>query len=130
MTDMPKFADSPMSASNEVLDVGPLLSLDDVLNIRDAATYLVRVEGESMQGAGIFDGDLLVVNKGLEPVRGQIVIAVVNGEPLCKRLDFCTQGPVLRSENPRFPPRYVLEGDDFSVWGVVTHSVRSHVHRV
>lgn len=130
MTDTSKFCDSPMSASNEVLDVGPLLSLDDVLNIRDAATYLVRVEGESMQGAGIFDGDLLVVNKGLEPVRGQIVIAVVNGEPLCKRLDFCTQGPVLRSENPRFPPRYVLEGDDFSVWGVVTHSVRSHVHRV
>lgn len=130
MTETPKFADSPMSASNEVLDVGPLLSLDDVLNIRDAATYLVRVEGESMQGAGIFDGDLLVVNKAVEPVRGQIVIAVVNGEPLCKRLDFCTQGPVLRSENPRFPPRYVLEGDDFSVWGVVTHSVRSHVHRV
>lgn len=130
MTETPKFADSPMSASNEVLDVGPLLSLDDVLNIRDAATYLVRVEGESMQGAGIFDGDLLVVSKAVEPVRGQIVIAVVNGEPLCKRLDFCTQGPVLRSENPRFPPRYVLEGDEFSVWGVVTHSVRSHVHRV
>lgn len=108
----------------------PLLSLDELMNIRDAATYLVRVEGESMQGAGIFDGDLLVVNKAVEPVRGQIVIAVVNGEPLCKRLDFCTQGPVLRSENPRFPPRYVLEGDDFSVWGVVTHSVRSHVHRV
>lgn len=130
MTDTSKFCDSPVSASNEVLDVGPLLSLDEVLNIRDAATYLVRVEGESMQGAGIFDGDLLVVNKAVEPVRGQIVIAVVNGEPLCKRLDFCTQGPVLRSENPRFPPRYVLEGDDFSVWGVVTHSVRSHVHRV
>jgi DNA polymerase V len=119
-----------MPALSEVLDVGPLLSLDDVLNIRDAATYLVRVEGESMQGAGIFDGDLLVVSKGLEPVRGQIVIAVINGEPLCKRLDFCAQGPVLRSENPRFPPRYVLEGEDFSVWGVVTHSVRSHVHRV
>lgn len=119
-----------MPALSEVLDVGPLLSLDDVLNIRDAATYLVRVEGESMQGAGIFDGDLLVVNKGLEPVRGQIVIAVINGEPQCKRLDFCAQGPVLRSENPRFPPRYVLEGEDFSVWGVVTHSVRSHVHRV
>lgn len=118
-----------MSALNEVLDAGPLLSLDELMSIHEAATYLVRVEGESMQGAGIFDGDLLVVSKALEPVSGQIVIAVINGEPLCKRLDFCSQGPVLRSENPRFPPRYVLEGDEFSVWGVVTHSVRSHARR-
>ena len=104
----------------------PPLSLDELMNIRGAATYLVRVEGDSMQGAGIHSGDLLVVSKALEPVRGKIVIAVINGEPLCKRLDYCAQGPVLRSENPRFPPRYVLEGEDFSVWGVVTHSLRSH----
>lgn len=104
----------------------PVVSLDAVLNIRDAATYLVRVEGDSMQGAGIFSGDLLVVSKALEPVRGHIVIAVINGEPMCKRLDYCTGRPVLRSENPSYPTRYVLEGEEFSVWGVVTHSVRAH----
>lgn len=107
-------------------DGAPVLSLDELLNIRGAATYLVRVEGDSMQGAGIFSGDLLVVSKALESVRGHIVIAVVNGEPLCKRLDYCTGTPVLRSENPQYPPRYIMEGDEFSVWGVVTHSVRSH----
>lgn len=104
-----------------------VVSLDAVLKLREAATYLVRVEGDSMQGAGIFSGDLLVVSKALDPVRGQVVIAVINGEPMCKRLDFCTSGPVLRSESPQYPPRYIMEGDDFSVWGVVTHSVRSHV---
>jgi DNA polymerase V len=104
----------------------PVLSLDELLNIRDAATYLVRVEGDSMQGAGIHSGDLLVVSKAREPVRGDIIIAVINGEPMCKRLDFREAQPLLRSENPQYPPRYIMEGDEFSVWGVVTHSVRSH----
>lgn len=104
----------------------PVLSLDELLNIRDAATYLVRVEGDSMQGAGIHSGDLLVVSKALEAVRGNIVIAVINGEPMCKRLDYRAEQPLLRSENPQYPPRYIMEGDEFSVWGVVTHSVRSH----
>lgn len=103
-----------------------VLSLDSLLNIRDAATYLVRVEGDSMQGAGIHSGDLLVVSKALEPVRGNIIIAVINGEPMCKRLDYDGGVPVLRSENPKFASRYVLESEEFSVWGVVTHSVRSH----
>ena len=117
MTDADPFAD---------LSEHKVLSLDSLLNIRDAATYLVRVEGDSMQGAGIHSGDLLVVSKALEPVRGNIIIAVINGEPMCKRLDYSGSMPVLRSDNPKFAPRYVLEGEEFSVWGVVTHSVRSH----
>jgi len=111
-------------------ELGPFdnveLSLDEVLNIRAPGTYLVRVEGDSMQGAGIFSGDLLVVDKAVEPKRGKLVIAVVNGEPLCKRLDYTGDMPLLRSENRRYPPRYILEGDDFNIWGVVTHSLRSH----
>ncbi|WP_243787460.1 LexA family protein [Pseudomonas amygdali] len=102
------------------------LSLDELLNIRAPSTYLVRVEGDSMQGAGIFSGDLLVVDKGSDPARRAIVIAVVNGEPLCKRLDYENGAPVLRSENPRYASRYVLEGDEFSVWGGVRHSIRAH----
>lgn len=103
-----------------------ILSLDELFNIRDAATYLVRVEGDSMEGAGIFSGDLLVVSKALEPVRGNIIIAILNNDPLCKRLDFVGSMPVLRSENPHYGSRHILEGDDFSVWGVVTHSIRQH----
>lgn len=110
----------------EGVSPGEPLSLDQLLDIRAPATYLVRVEGDSMQGAGIFSGDLLVVSKALDPVRGNIVIGVVNGEPMCKRLDFAGNMPVLRSDNPAYAARYVLESDEFSIWGVVTHSVRAH----
>lgn len=102
------------------------LSIDAVLNISDPATYLVRLAGDSMEGVGMYDGDLMVVRKGIEPVRGHIVIAVVNGDAMVKRLDHSGYHPVLRSHNPNYPPRHVMEGDEFDVWGVVTHTVHAH----
>lgn len=102
------------------------ISLDELLCLRAPHVYLVRIEGDSMVGAGIFDGDLVIVDRALEPASGQIVIAAVNGEPLCKRLRREGQEVTLLSENPRFPPRYILEGDELQIWGVVTFSVRSH----
>ena len=111
-------------------ELGPFdqaeISLDQTLNIRAAGTYLVRVEGDSMQGAGIFSGDLLIVDKAIEAKAGNIIIAVIDGEPMCKRLEFTSGMPLLRSENRRYPPRYVLETEEFSIWGVVTHSLRDH----
>ncbi|WP_425503462.1 LexA family protein [Pseudomonas gingeri] len=79
--------------------------------------YLVSIEGDSMQGAGIFDGDLAVVDRPMEPLHGHIVVALLNNDPVCKRL--CKQGPevILKSENPRYPARYVMEGDELSIWG-------------
>lgn len=102
------------------------ISLDEVLNIRAPHVYLVTIEGESMQGAGIFDGDLAVVDRAREPAHGDIVVALLNNDPICKRL--CKRGRdvILLSENPKYPPRYVLEGDDLSIWGVISYSVRSH----
>ncbi|WP_419735650.1 LexA family protein [Pseudomonas sp. COR18] len=104
------------------------ISLDELLNIRAPHVYLVSIQGDSMQGAGIFDGDLVVVDRSLEPQHGNIVVALLNNDPVCKRLR--KQGPevILMSENPRYPSRYVMEGDELSIWGVVTFSVRSHVH--
>ena len=101
-------------------------SLDDLMQLRAPSVYLVRVEGDSMQGAGIFSGDLLVVDRQVQARHGHIVIAAVNGEPLCKR--FCREHGeiVLRSENKKYPARYMIEGDTFELWGVVTHSLRSH----
>ncbi|MCX4216791.1 S24 family peptidase [Pseudomonas sp. MCal1] len=103
------------------------ISLDEVLNIRAPHVYLVKIAGESMQGAGIFDGDLAVVDRSLEPAHGHIVVALLNNDPLCKRL--CIRGKeiILLSENPKYPPRYVLEGDELAIWGVIIGSVRSHV---
>ena len=105
------------------------LSLDALLSIRSPGTYLIKVEGDSMEGAGIFSGDLLVVDRSRDPVPGDIVIAVINGEPMCKRLNYAGRDPVLRSENPRYPPRFILESDSFDVWGVVRHSLRDHNRR-
>lgn len=103
------------------------ISLDEVLNIRAPHVYLVTIIGESMQGAGIFEGDLAIVDRSLEPAHGHIVVALLNNDPVCKRLCFRDKDVILFSENPKYPPRYVLEGDELSIWGVITGSVRSHV---
>jgi DNA polymerase V len=102
------------------------LSLDELLDLRAPHVYLVRVSGDSLIGAGIFDGDLLVVNRARDAKSGDIVVATLNNEPLVKRFCRETGQVVLRSENPRYAPRYVLDGDELEVWGVVAYSVRSH----
>lgn len=103
------------------------ISLDEILNIRAPHVYLISIAGDSMQGAGIFDGDLAIVDRALEAGHNDIVVALLNNDPVCKRL--CKRGSqmILLSENPKYPPRYVLEGDELSIWGVITSSVRSHV---
>jgi DNA polymerase V len=103
------------------------ISLDEILNIRAPHVYLISIAGDSMQGAGIFDGDLAIVDRALEASHNDIVVALLNNEPMCKRL--CKRGTqmILLSENSKYPPRYVLEGDELSIWGVITSSVRSHV---
>jgi DNA polymerase V len=102
------------------------ISIDELLDIRAPHIYLVRIEGSSMEGAGIFDGDMAVVDRSITAEHGHIVIAAVNTEPVCKRL--CKRGPniILMSENVGYPPRYILEGDELIIWGVVTFSVRAH----
>jgi DNA polymerase V len=102
------------------------ISLDEVLNIRAPGTYLVKVQGDSMEGAGIFCGDLLIVDKGMEATVGQIIIGVVNQEPLVKYFSIMGRQLVLRSANRKYPGRYIMEGDYFDIWGVVTHSIRDH----
>lgn len=105
------------------------ISLDEILRIRSPGTYLVRVDGHSMVGAGIFSGDILIVDKAGEAKHGSIVVAAVNGEAFCKRLCFEDGNCILRSESSKYPPRQILESDTFEVWGVVTHSVRDHDKR-
>lgn len=102
------------------------ISLDELFNLRAPHTYLVRVDGDSMVLSGIFDGDLLIVDRSREAKHGAIVIAALNNEPLLKR--FCLEGglAVLRSENAKYPPRYIMESDELSLWGVVRFSVRCH----
>ena len=102
------------------------ISLDELFAIRAPHVYLVKVEGDSMQGAGIYSGDLVIVDRGREAEHDDIVIAAVNSEPVCKRLYRRDGVVVLKSENPAYADRYILEGDELVIWGVVRYSVRDH----
>lgn len=87
---------------------------------RPAATYFVRAEGDSMLGDGIHDGDLLVVDRSLEPLPGRVVVIALEGEPTVKRLARRGGEVWLVASNPRFAP-IPLAGRECHVWGVVTH---------
>jgi len=106
------------------------ISLDTLLDIDAPHTYLVRAHGDSMTGAGIFDSDVLIVSRAATPKHGDIIIAAINGDTFVKRLTFQAGQVVLCSENPKYPPRYILEGDELLVWGVVTDSIRRHRNHV
>lgn len=101
------------------------LDLNDYL-IRDAGdTFFVRITGESMIEAGIFDGDLAIVDKARIASVGDIVLAMVDGEFTIKSLAKSKQGfPRLLPANSKFSPIEIKEGMQFEIWGVVTGSVR------
>jgi DNA polymerase V len=84
------------------------------------STYVVRVSGESMTGAGISDGDELIVNRALEPHDGCVVVAVLDGELTIKRLRITPTGVVLQAENPAYPDIEVPALSDLTIWGVAT----------
>jgi DNA polymerase V len=99
------------------------LDLNELVIQKPAATFFVRVEGESMQDANIFSGDVLVVDRSLEAKSGDVVVAVLNGEFTVKRLVVQGQKVWLQPENPRFAKMAVDGGSDFQVWGVVTYII-------
>ena len=101
------------------------LDLNRHLISNPIATFFVRVTGDSMVGAGIHCGDLLVVDRSLEPRDGQVAIAVVDGELLVKRLRWRKGRLFLEAEHPDYPPLQIREAMNFEVWGVVTHSIHS-----
>ncbi|QDW29655.1 translesion error-prone DNA polymerase V autoproteolytic subunit [Arthrobacter sp. KBS0702] len=84
------------------------------------STYVVRVSGDSMEGAGISDGDELIVNRALEPRDGSVVVAVLDGELTVKRLRLTARGVVLQADNPRYPDIRVPALADLVIWGVAT----------
>ena len=101
------------------------ISLDELMNIRAPHTYLARADGESMIQVGIFDRDILIIDRG-RAEKGEVIIAALNNEPLVKIFDRAGSQVILRSANPKFPPRYLLESEELYVWGVVSYSIRIH----
>ncbi len=102
------------------------LDLNQLLISEKESTYLVRVKGESMINIGIFPKDLLIVDRSRDPIDGDIVIAVLDGELTVKRLEKRGHRVALVAENKKFPPIVVREDQEFLVWGIVTHCIHSY----
>tara|TARA_B100000780_G_scaffold74702_1_gene50233 strand:+ start:2641 stop:3075 length:435 start_codon:yes stop_codon:yes gene_type:complete len=96
------------------------LDLNSYLIQHPSATFCVRVEGESMIGAGIQSDDVIMIDRSLDPQKGSIVLAVLDGEFTVKRVDVQDDKLYLLPENPKLKPIEVGEEMSFQVWGVVT----------
>jgi len=99
------------------------ISLDEHLIQHRESTFFMRVSGDSMRGLGIFDGDLLVVDRALPAAHGCVVIAVLDGEFTVKQLLYTPDGQVLRAAHPDYPDILIKPEQDFSVWGVVSWNI-------
>ena len=101
------------------------LDLNEFLIKHPAATFFVKVEGESMIGAGIHSGDILIVDRALTPEDKKIVIAVLNGELTVKRLRKQNGRIFLEAENKAFSALEITDTNDFQIWGVVTYVIHA-----
>jgi DNA polymerase V len=99
------------------------LDLNEYLIKNPTATFFVRVSGNSMINAGIHDGDILVVDRSLDPLNNKIIIGVVNGEFTVKRILKKNNRIFLVPENPDYQPLEITETMEATVWGVVTYSI-------
>lgn len=120
------FASQPAAGFPAPADdlVEKALDINDLVVENPASTFFVRVRGDSMEGAGIFSDDVLVVDRSVEPREGKIVVAAVYGEMVVKRLRKIQGTFTLCSENESYEPIVVSENDDCFIWGVVVGSVR------
>ena len=101
------------------------LDLTQHLFRNPASTFLARVVGDSMTGAGIHPGDLIAVDRALTACDGSIVVAVVEGEHTVKRLRLRQGRAWLEAENDRYAPLELLADVRLEVWGVVTHVIHA-----
>jgi DNA polymerase V len=99
------------------------IDLNEELIHNPAATFLVRVKGESMRDAGIHAGDVLIVDKSLTPTDRKIVVAMIDGNFTVKRFRKRGEQVFLEAENPEFPPIEVTEGQELSIFGVVSYII-------
>ena len=110
------------SSADDYLDRA--LDFNELLVKNVAATFAVRISGESMTGAGLFPGDIAVVDRSLTPFNGCIVLALIEGEFTIKRFCRVDGAIVLLAENPLFPNIEISEESGLEVWGVLKHAIR------
>jgi DNA polymerase V len=99
------------------------LDLNKHLIKNPPATFIVRAAGDSMEGAGIHNGDLLIVDRSIEPKSGHVIIAVLDGQLTVKRLRIYRGKYSLEPENKLYPVQKITKEMEFEVWGVVTNVI-------
>jgi DNA polymerase V len=100
------------------------ISIDQEVVRNEEATFYARVSGESMQGAGLDDGDLLVIDRSLEPKDKKIAVCFIDGEFTVKRLKVAADCVYLMPENKNYQPLKVTEENELIIWGIVTYVVK------
>lgn len=91
-----------------------------------ASTFYGRVVGNSMSGEGIDDGDILVIDKSLELIDGDLAVCFINGEFTVKRVKLEKDFAWLVPSNPDYQPIKVTKDDEFTIWGIVTYTVKKN----
>lgn len=94
------------------------LDLNDIIE-HPASTFAVRAQGDSMIGAGIFPGDVLIVDRSLQVRNGDVIVAMLDGEFTLKRFELKNSRVFLKPENIHYPPIEVSPHSEFEVWGIV-----------
>ena len=111
------------SPADDYIDIG--IDLNEELIRHPTSTFLLRVSGDSMNGAGVHNNDLLIVDRSLNPRPGHIVIAVLDGAFTLKRLVLKGETLCLQAENPQYPSIELQQYDNIQIWGVAVYSIHS-----
>ncbi len=111
------------SPADDFLDLS--IDLNKELIKHPYATFYGRVSGDSMTGAGLDDGDLLVIDKSLEPRDGKIAVCFLDGEFTVKRIKIEANAIWLMPENKKYKPIKVTKDNEFVIWGIVTSVIKS-----
>ena len=104
---------------------GSQISLDKVLVKNFEATFYAKADGTSMIGAGIDDGDIMVIDRSIEPTDGKIAVCLIDGDFTVKRIKVEKDAVYLMPENNAFQPIKVTEDDKLVIWGIVTYVIKS-----
>jgi DNA polymerase V len=111
------------AAADDYMERG--IDLNEQLIRNKPATFFMRVSGNSMTGAHIHDGDIVIVDRSIKPVNGKIVIAIVDGEMLIRRYEKTINSLRLVPETPKLSPIDVSEFSDYCIWGVVIYVIKN-----
>lgn len=111
------------SPADDFLDIN--IDLNKYLIKNPSTTFYGKVRGDSMVDAGIHDGDLLVIDKSLEPINNKIAVCFIDGEFTVKRIRIEKDEILLVAENQNYQPIRVTKENDFVIWGIVTNVIKS-----